>query len=116
MPVSISVEGDRRLPDDVQITLYRVAQEAIHNAVKHAQATIVDVHLVCSEHDVALTIRDDGCGFDDNDAKSGMGLDIMRDRMRVAGALLKINSTPDQGTTISAVWVEQNRKGTGDAF
>ena len=64
MAVSLSIEGDRELPADVTLTLYRIAQEALNNVIKHAEATRVDITLLNQPDRVELHIRDDGRGFD----------------------------------------------------
>ncbi len=105
VPVNVAIEGDRRLPDDVQVTLFRVAQEALHNVVKHARATDVKIHLICAEQNVVLTIHDNGLGFDHNRSPStGMGLKIMRARVRAIGGQLQIDSTLQAGTIVKVEW------------
>ena len=63
MAVSLSIEGDRELPADVTMTLYRIAQEALNNVIKHAEATQVAITLLNEPDRVALHIRDDGRGL-----------------------------------------------------
>lgn len=79
-PINVAIDGDGRLPEEVQVTFYRVAQEALHNVIKHAQATDVEMGLVCDDGKVVLKIQDNEQGFEDNgSAVTGMGLQIMRD-------------------------------------
>ena len=89
MAVSISVEGDRELPADVTMTLYRIAQEALNNVIKHAEATRVDIMLLNQSDRVAMHIRDDGRGFDPQAIPAGhMGISIMAERTQKIGGRL----------------------------
>ena len=105
MAVSISVEGDRELPADVTMTLYRIAQEALNNVVKHAEATQVDITLLNQPDRVTLHIRDDGRGFDPQAIPAGhMGISIMAERAQKIGGSLQIQSQPGRGTEVSVTW------------
>ena len=96
--------GGRRLPSDVESTLYRVLQEAITNVVKHARATRVGVILKASAHDVVLVVEDDGIGFDPEAVRSNpsrrFGLLGMRERLAVIHADLEIETSVGAGTTL----------------
>ena len=108
IPVDVAIDGDERLPDDVQVTFFRVAQEALHNVVKHARASEVQMRLVHDDRDVALTIQDDGCGLEGNGSTAtGMGLAIMRERVRAIGGQLRIDSSPEIGTTVEVRWTRR---------
>jgi PAS domain S-box-containing protein len=92
----------RRLPEDIEVNLYRVTQEALHNVVKHAQATRVSVELHVGEETV-LVISDNGLGFDPVRARvdsDGFGLISMRERAALIGGKLDIESAPQAGTSI----------------
>ena len=105
LPITISVVGDCALEKKVQIAFYRIAQEALNNISKHAQAEQVWVSLQCSLDGSSLKIRDNGVGFDPGlESPSHMGLDIMRDRAADIGAALNISSKLDQGTELSIEW------------
>jgi signal transduction histidine kinase len=105
LPVTLQVEGDRRLPPDVQIAFYRVAQEALNNVAKHAKARAVEVGYRAGEAEVELWIGDDGRGFDHGGIGPGhLGLRIMRERAEAAGAALTIQSRPGRGTEVRVVW------------
>jgi signal transduction histidine kinase len=104
IPCALVVEGQARpLPDEVKGDLFRIAQEAIHNAVKHANAGRIDVKLHYGSATAALTVADDGCGFDQNDivgaADGHFGLVGMRERASRVGEF-SLTSQPGQGTTI----------------
>jgi signal transduction histidine kinase len=117
IPVIVTIEGQCHLPTDVHVALYRIAQEALNNVVKHAQAQEVKIHLQYCPPDradqkesgglVTLDIRDDGRGFDlDAVPPDRLGLGIIRERAQAIGADLKIESEPGHGTTIAVVWTE----------
>ena len=81
--------------------LYRVTMEALHNVVKHAQASNLDITLGSVDGAVFLEIKDDGKGFDANDEFPGhWGIRTMRERVERLGGLLKLSSRPGQGTTV----------------
>jgi signal transduction histidine kinase len=86
-----------------QQAVYRTAQEALHNALRHAGATRIDVSMVVPGRTVVLEVRDDGAGFDACSAEGAgrrLGLASMRDRARMAGGQLDIMSAPGKGTTV----------------
>jgi PAS domain S-box-containing protein len=92
---------DMRLADDVETNLYRIAQEALHNVVKHAQAHAVSVLLSRRDDQAMLTIEDDGRGFELAAPQgAGFGLVSMRERATLVGGELEIDSTPGVGTSI----------------
>ena len=92
------------LAQDASLCLYRIAQEALHNVVKHARVSKAIVELSASNGDVELRISDSGAGFDADAAVSdgGLGLVSMRERLRLVGGRLSIESSPRQGTRILA--------------
>jgi signal transduction histidine kinase len=111
MRANLQVEGleeGQRLPLDLETGLYRIAQEALNNALKHAQADQVTVYLRQCDHQVMLAIADDGQGFDPITApkKGGMGLCNMHERASLLGGKLTVESQPGAGTKIQ---IEVNR-------
>jgi signal transduction histidine kinase len=98
----------RHLPDVVEVVLYRIAQEAIRNAEKHAQARTVSVTLSEQDGGSLLRIADDGVGFSaggPGERRPGhVGLPSMRERATVAGGTLRLETAPGQGCVIE-VWV-----------
>ena len=98
------------LPDAVHVAIYRVVQEALNNAIKHADASHIHVRLAAEESTVTLEVVDDGAGFDaslpETGIDKGLGLDSMRERVEVTGGRFDIRSVPGQGTTVSATWPE----------
>ncbi len=102
---NVTAEGaSSNLPNDVKGDLFRIAQEAIQNALKHAEATRIDVGLSQRGGTVVLTVTDDGRGFDDSKAagaaESHFGLLGMRERAAGIGAAFRLASRPGKGTTI----------------
>jgi len=94
------IEETGSLPDKVETALYRIAQEALNNSMKHAQATQITVSLHKEGEVVRLTIDDDGLGFDLDGRPGGLGLQGMGERAEGAGGRLLIKSQPGQGTRI----------------
>ncbi len=90
------------VPRDLALCVYRIAQEALRNAVKHAQADRVDLTLNADLEYLDLEVRDFGRGFDPAAGRRGAGLGLasMEERVRLAGGELSISSSPGQGTTI----------------
>jgi len=105
LPVALIVDGQRPLPPDVQIALYRIAQEALNNVAKHSGAGEAAVELRFRPEQVELRVRDDGRGFDQASVPPDhLGLGIMRERAAAIGASLAITSRPGEGTEIEVVW------------
>lgn len=88
------------LADEIQLVLYRVAQEAIANAVQHSNARSVIVRVVREQGRVVLTVSDDGEGFVYETAPRGLGLEGMRERALLADGELSIESRPGAGTRV----------------
>lgn len=88
------------LPDDVQLVAYRVAQEALSNAVRHSKAEHIRVRSLLDGHAFELRISDDGAGFDIETSQMGLGLAGMRERALLVGAALEVESRPNLGTRV----------------
>ena len=100
----VEVAGPLRpLPPEVETNLLRIGQEAINNAIKHAQAKRIDVALNFDTHSVLLSIGDDGRGFDPGEqiADGHFGLIGMRERAEQAGGVLTVESEREHGTQIT---------------
>lgn len=109
IPVEFRARGPRaRLPVDVELVLYRVAQESLTNVAKHAQADHVTIDLDRTAGDVTLSVRDDGRGFEPRAQAAvsadsvALGLFGMAERLGLVGGRLTIWSTPGRGTEVFA--------------
>jgi len=103
--LAVNISGRHNLPEDVQLTFFRVTQEIFNNIVKHARASHITVDFENKGDEVFLKIQDDGRGFDPDEVKSGrLGLVIMRERTNSIGARLDIDSQLNQGTTVQVHW------------
>jgi two-component system sensor histidine kinase UhpB len=86
------------LPDkQLQLTLYRIVQEQVNNIVKHAKATAVSIALSLKNGQIALTISDNGIGFNTNEKKNGIGLRNICSRVQMHGGKVQLKSTPGAG-------------------
>jgi two-component system nitrate/nitrite sensor histidine kinase NarX len=111
VPVALTVKGDCDLPAEVQVVLYRIAQEALNNSARHARASQVTVSLTCQPAQVVLYISDDGCGFDPSSiSPDHLGVSIMHERARTIGATLKIESQPGHGTQVEVTWPDTGER------
>jgi signal transduction histidine kinase len=95
--------GTPRLDPDLETTIYRIVQEGLTNAAKHADADRIDVEVIERDDEVGVVVRDNGRGFDPDVPASGFGLTGMRERIALAGGRLKISSS-SEGTAIEAVF------------
>jgi PAS domain S-box-containing protein len=106
--VTLKVEGDRPLPEDVSIALHRIAQESLNNVAKHAESTHISIWLRLDQSGVKLHISDDGRGFDPETIPSGhLGVRIMRERAQKIGATFQIDSKSGDGTIVIVTWSDQ---------
>ena len=117
-PVDLMINGQAFLPADVRLTFYRIAQEALNNIIKHAEADKITICLdilpnnldgICQK--ATLLIKDDGCGFREIPRSAiHLGFNIMRERATGIGAELKIDSKVNCGTSIMLEWVEGKKE------
>jgi len=106
--VSLDAEPLPRLPNEVEIVLYRIVQEALQNAHKYARGAAITVRLAREGAVLHLSIRDDGPGFDPHEVArraghSSWGLTSMRERAELIGARFTVTSRPGHGTEVSVV-------------
>ena len=94
----------RSLPQDVSISMYRVLQQALQNAIKHSGSREFQVRLTGEDNQIHLSVHDSGRGFDPGEAQksAGIGLASMAERMKLVTGSLSIESSPGRGTTIHA--------------
>jgi len=91
-----------RLPEPVELCMYRIAQEALSNVVKHSGGTTAFVKVAMCGKTISLCVADDGIGFDTGAAGGGIGLTSMRERLRMVGGELFIKSSAETGTELVA--------------
>jgi NarL family two-component system sensor histidine kinase LiaS len=104
-PVEVRLMCEGQAPADphVQQELVRFAQEALSNVARHSGASLVEVLLSSSPQEVALSVRDDGSGFEpEPQGEAGFGLRSMRERIEGAGGRFTLESSPGQGTRLTA--------------
>jgi two-component system NarL family sensor kinase len=102
-----------RFGSEVEIAVFRIAQEAVNNALRHSGAENIRIHLREDDGRIELGVSDDGCGFDpDASLGQGLGLTTMRDRAEAAGGTLHIASQP--GRTCVTALVPSAGAGSGD--
>jgi PAS domain S-box-containing protein len=103
--ISLSMTGDQALPEHVTLAYYRIAQEALNNAIHHAEAAQINISLLEEPDRVELCIQDDGRGFDLRSIPAGhLGINIMSERAAQIGGDLRVQSEPGQGTEIIVAW------------
>jgi signal transduction histidine kinase len=98
VPVELDLHAERRLPGPIEVAAYYVVSEALTNAAKHAQASVVNVELDTPDASLHLAIRDDGIGG--ADAGEGSGLVGLNDRIEALGGTLQLSSPTGNGTTL----------------
>lgn len=103
LPIDFTLIGhEKRLPSDYEVACFRLAQEALQNAIKHAEATRIQVKLEIRDDSINLLVKDNGKGFDVNNRKDKtFGLIGMRERVEMLEGELNIRSTVGKGTTVS---------------
>jgi signal transduction histidine kinase len=105
LPIKLSIEGDCQLPPEVQVAIYRIAQESLNNVFKYARASQVNVNLFITENMVRYDTCDNGIGFDTAAVKpTSLGMRIMRERAEAIGATFHVSSQTGSGTCVEVIW------------
>jgi signal transduction histidine kinase len=99
VPVQLTSNVDRRLPERVEVAAYYVASEALTNAARHANASVVTIGVACADGTLELSIRDDGVGG--AEAGKGTGLIGLQDRVEALGGRITVESSPGHGTSLA---------------
>ena len=104
-PLKIDFEAENlpdKLPDDISLCLFRVAQESLRNTIKHSGATSVQVSIKFKNGGISLSVTDNGSGFDTTTArvKESLGLTSIDERVRAVKGEARINSTVGFGTKV----------------
>jgi signal transduction histidine kinase len=102
MEITVKIDARTPIPLEIGVTLFRILQEALHNAVKHSGVKHIDVQLLERSNEIQLTIADPGKGFDVEATRQGRGLGLasMEERARLVKGTIAIESRPMSGTTI----------------
>ena len=102
MDIDFKSQDVPTLPQEISLCLFRVLQEALQNAARHSGVKRIEVQLTESVGEIHLVVSDSGKGFDVDKARGnrGLGLTSMRERVRLVGGTIVINSVPLAGTTI----------------
>ncbi|MFN2156806.1 MAG: histidine kinase [Anaerolineae bacterium] len=116
IPVVVNIRGDVPLQSELQVALYRIAQEALANVVRHAAASKATVTLHSVPGRVELQVQDDGRGFYLCAAPAGgLGLRNMRERAAAVGAVLEVKTCPGEGTQVQVLWEQHPEERANDA-
>jgi two-component system nitrate/nitrite sensor histidine kinase NarX len=102
--VQVTIHEGKPIPSEAQVAMYRIAQEALNNVVKHSRASRVEVLLDNRADAVKLVIRDNGRGIKLKKADSGLGMETMRERAASIHASLDIASEAGKGTEVTVIW------------
>jgi signal transduction histidine kinase len=116
LPVTVTGPDERlQLAEEVEEHLYRIVLEGLHNVVKHARASNVDVALELTSDELVITVRDDGIGFDTEIERPGhLGLGTMTERGDAFGARITIASQIGSGTTVRIQLPLASKEAAGD--
>jgi signal transduction histidine kinase len=99
--IELDVTGDCVVPERIETDVFRIAQEALNNALHHAAAARIELRLRCTDESLDLAVADDGIGFDPGTVRSRrLGLTTMAERAAAIGGALEIESAPGAGTTV----------------
>lgn len=94
------VEAWEKIPQNIGLEIYRIIQEVTGNALKHAEASQIDITLLQEEEGMCITVSDNGKGFDTKQHTTGIGMNIIRERVQNLGGKLTINTAPGKGTEV----------------
>ena len=95
------INMEQRLPEELEINIYRIVQELLNNMLKYAQANKVIIQLSRQSEEIHLTIEDDGIGFDPKKKSEGIGIKNIYSRVAFLGGEVDIHTRPGQGTSVS---------------
>ncbi|GEM_PF-2279699 len=119
--INLQIHGldERRLPSEIEVSIYRVVQEALTNIYKHAQASKVWIFINATTDMAEVVIEDNGIGIDlenfNRESKIGMGLTSMQERIELVGGTFFLESSPNQGTAIK-IEIPLSEKGGDENF
>jgi signal transduction histidine kinase len=109
MNISVAIESGipSRLPPEIEVVLFRIAQEAMHNIARHSGARAMTLRIAQTEGEVSMRVHDDGRGFDpaalsERGSRHAFGLAGMRERASLVGGTVRVESAARGGTTVEA--------------
>lgn len=106
LPIDLQIDhGSARVPQDISLCFYRVAQEALNNIIKHSGTDRAQLTLLEEQGRLRMQVRDFGSGFKLGNASAGLGLSTMQERLRIIRGDMSIASKPGRGTVITA-WAD----------
>jgi two-component system, NarL family, sensor histidine kinase DegS len=110
--IEVDIKGESSLPNDVTHEIYRIAQEAVNNIIKHSDASLIKVSLNSGFEEIKMVITDNGSGFDLEKLDDGktFGINIMKERASLIGASLNIKSSPLGGTKVVLSYKKGNQE------
>jgi signal transduction histidine kinase/Tfp pilus assembly protein PilF len=91
----------KKLPDNIEVQIYRVIQETIQNTIKHARASTLNISIFTNNNHLHLMVEDDGIGFIDKKNKEGLGLKNIETRVKLLNGKLNVDSHPQSGTVVN---------------
>ncbi|HZH88160.1 MAG TPA: ATP-binding protein [Chitinophagaceae bacterium] len=95
-----NVEGVLSLDNKVETILYRSIQELVQNALKHAKATEINVQAILVDNVLTLSVEDDGVGIEEEKLSKSIGLNTVKQRIKLINGIFELESFPNRGTTI----------------
>lgn len=95
-----NVEGVLSLDNKVETILYRSIQELVQNALKHAKATEINVQAILVDNVLTLSVEDDGVGIEEEKLSKSIGLNTVKQRIKLINGIFELESLPNRGTTI----------------
>jgi signal transduction histidine kinase len=102
LQVDLVVHGlEKRVPGNVELAVYRMVQELLGNAMKHAKASHIEVQVVRQDGTLNVMVDDDGIGFEPGSTEGGLGLGGLRRRAEALGGTVHMDSRPGRGTSVS---------------
>lgn len=109
--IEVKIIGEYKFPVKIELGCYRIAQEALNNIIKHSSATKASLVLEVLPEKLYMDITDNGCGFNDKKITStNLGLTIIRERAKLIGASISIESTPGKGTRIKVIYNKKSKQ------
>jgi signal transduction histidine kinase len=111
IPIEVKINGEYKFPTKIELGCYRIAQEALNNIIKHSSATKAGLVLEVLPEKLYMDITDNGRGFkNEKIASTNLGLTIMRERAKLMGASISIESAPGKGTRITVIYHKNKLK------